>query len=60
MIKKIKGIYYNHQQNKINKEYEKNGLTDSVLDAQLALNKKRNANDICDKKEIINKDGYVQ
>lgn len=60
MIKKIKGMYYNYQQNKINKEYEKNGLTDSVLDAQLALNKKRNVNDICDKKEIINEDGYVQ
>lgn len=60
MIKKIKGMYYNYQQNKINKEYEKNGLTDSVLDAQLALNKKRNANDIYDKNEIINEDGYVQ
>lgn len=47
-------------QGKVDKSYEKNGLTDFVLETQIAINKIRHYRDINDKKNIITDDGYVQ
>lgn len=47
------------QQEEINKLYESDGLTDDVLDRQVALNGKRNELDIPDK-EHLDKDGWSQ
>ena len=55
----IKKIQFKNKQRAINKEYEKNGLTDEVLDAQIELNKLRNEHDIADEKQYVHKK-YVQ
>ena len=46
--KKIHEIRLNRKQKSINKEYEKNGLTDEVLEKQVALNTKRHELNISD------------
>ena len=42
-------------QHQLNQKYEKEGLTDDVLDMQLDINKLRNKHDISDKNQIIYK-----
>lgn len=44
----------------INREYERKGLTDNVLKAQLALNEFRTKHDIVLDEEIITDDGFLQ
>lgn len=44
----------------INRCYEKDGLTDKVLDMQVRLNTLRAKYDIPDSKEIIDEQGFVQ
>ena len=44
----------------IDEKYEKEGLTDEVLDLQVALNMERNALNITDERQIINSEGFVQ
>ena len=41
MMKKIANKLLNYVQNKINKAYRKDGLTDDILDLQLKINKIR-------------------
>lgn len=59
----LKRIYYklllDYQQEKINKKYEKYGLSDEILDEQIKINKKRNQYNISDKNERIYKN-WVQ
>ena len=47
------------KQKEVDELYEKHGLTDEVLDKQIAINKLRHAHDISDKSNRINKK-YVQ
>ena len=47
------------EQNKINKMFEEEGLTDRVLDKQIELNQKRHSNNISDKTNTLHK-RYVQ
>ena len=47
------------EQEVIDKLYEAEGLSDRVLDMQVALNEKRNKYDISDKKNL-NSDGWSQ
>ena len=58
MLKDLFRIPIRNAQDKIEKEYNKKGLTDEVLDAQTALNRIRHALDIPDENEID--EGYVQ
>lgn len=52
-IKLIKEL--DKEQEEINKQYEKEGLTDEVLDRQIAINEKRHKENITDPKELIYK-----
>ncbi len=59
----IEDLKIRNKQKYINKMFEEEGLTDSILRQQLELNKKRNEMNIPDKSEIVNEDekgGYVQ
>lgn len=47
------------KQTMINREYNKNGLTDDVLEKQIAVNKKRHELNIPDSSKKINGD-FVQ
>ena len=60
MIEKIQGKLLNTAQTLINKAYEKEGLTDRVLEAQIRLNKQRHVFDIHDKNEEVDEEGFVQ
>lgn len=64
VIKKVKRVFYkpvvNHQQKKLNEEYELYGLTDEVLEKQIAINIRRHELDLADKDKIITEDGFVQ
>lgn len=50
----------NQMQEKCNKLYAKNGLTDEVLDLQIQINQLRHENNITDKSKRINIEGFVQ
>ena len=50
---------FDKEQEEINKLYEAEGLTDEVLDRQIALNEKRHKENITDPKELIFKN-FVQ
>ena len=60
MIKWLHDKLLNLAQKLINKAYEKNGLTDEILDLQVELNMQRNKSDNPDKNNIITDDGFVQ
>ena len=47
------------KQKEVDELYEKHGLTDEVLDKQIAINKLRHAHDISDESEKLHED-YVQ
>lgn len=47
-------------QDKVNQMYEKEGLTDKVIEYQVRINKIRNHKDSADKNNIITDDGFVQ
>lgn len=47
-------------QERVNKFYEKKGLTDKVLEFQVRINHLRHVLDIKDEKTVITDDGYVQ
>ena len=47
------------KQKEVDELYEKEGLTDEVLDKQIAINKLRHAHDITDESDKIHED-YVQ
>ena len=57
MFEKLKRFWQRrelaYEQHKINRKYDAEGLTDEVLDAQVALNQKRNQLDISDEKNRI-------
>lgn len=53
MKRKITGFLLNIAQNLLNKLYEKEGLTDRVLDSQIKINKLRHKSNISDKKNAI-------
>ena len=55
----IKKIQIRNKQRSINKKYEKEGLTDEILDAQIELNKMRHEHNIADEKQVIYEE-YVQ
>ncbi len=55
LTKLINNYKLNIEQKKINKLYEKNGLTDEVLERQISVNKKRNKMNIPDPQERIYK-----
>ena len=42
------------KQKEVDELYEKHGLTDEVLDKQIAINKLRHAHDISDKSNRVN------
>lgn len=46
-------------QKEVDQLYDEHGLTDEVLDKQIAINKLRHEHDITDKENIIH-EGYVQ
>lgn len=47
-------------QGRVNRLYEKDGLTDQVLEFQVLINKIRNKKDSTEKESIITDDGFVQ
>ena len=47
------------KQKEVDELYEEHGLTDEVLDKQIAINKLRHAHDIPDESEMVHED-YVQ
>ncbi len=47
------------KQQEVDELYAEHGLTDEVLDKQIAINKLRHAHDITDESELIHED-YVQ
>ena len=49
----------NSEQDLVNQLYEREGLTDEVLDKQVEINKMRKEYDLVDHSEIVY-DGYVQ
>ena len=59
LSKFVKRVQFRNRQRAINKQYEKEGLTDEVLDAQVALNIERHKHDISDRTERVYKN-YVQ
>ena len=59
MIKDLFRIPIKNAQDKINKEYEKHGLTNEILEAQVELNTIRHALNIPDEDEKIYKE-FVQ
>lgn len=58
-MKKFNEIILNIRQKLLDREYKKNGLTDKVLDKQIAINKKRRELDIPDSRNKIYED-FVQ
>lgn len=60
MLKKLEGFLLDIAQKYINRMYEKEGLTDKVLDAQILLNSQRNKLNIPDENEIVTSDGFTQ
>ena len=59
IIKKFHGWRINKQQEKVNQLVEKEGFTDTVIEKQAAINKKRAKHGIIDESKIIY-DKYVQ
>ena len=59
LSKFVKRVQFRNRQRKINKQYEKEGLTDEVLDAQVKWNIERHKHDISDRTERVYKN-YVQ
>lgn len=59
LSKFVKRVQFRNRQRAINKQYEKEGLTDEVLDAQVALNIERNKYNISDGTKKVYKN-YVQ
>ena len=55
----LKIIQLKNKQNAISKQFEKDGLTDEVLEAQIELNSERNACDVPDESEFVYED-FVQ
>lgn len=55
----LKKLQLKNRQRAINKKYDKEGLTDEILDAQIELNKLRNELDIPDSSKKVHKD-FVQ
>lgn len=53
MLKDIFRIPIKEAQDKIEKEYNRKGITNEILDAQVALNKIRNALNLPDESEFI-------
>lgn len=49
----LKVIQLKNKQRAIDKKYERDGLTDEVLDAQVELNRLRNELDIPDSKNFV-------
>ena len=61
IVRKINEFNLNRMQKANDKLYERDGLTDEVLDNQIEINKKRNALDILDKNELTESNkGFVQ
>ena len=59
IIKKLRVWNINRKQKDIKKEMELYGVSDKLLEKQIALNIERNKHDIPDKHHL-NDDGYVQ
>ena len=59
IIKKLWGIHLDFKQKRVNRWYKSEGMTSRVLDAQTAINTKRNELDLPDRYEMIYK-RYVQ
>lgn len=59
-IRNINIRLLNWYQRQVNKQYEKYGLTDKVLEHQIRINKIRADHNIPDENDIITNDGYVQ
>ena len=55
----LKKMQIKNKQRAINKQYEKEGLTDEVLDAQIELNKLKHEYDIADSSKKVFEE-YVQ
>jgi hypothetical protein len=53
IIKKIRAWNIKRKQADVKREYERYGFTDSVLEKQVALNKKRRKYDIPDESKIV-------
>ena len=58
-IKIIRAWNINRKQADLNEKYELYGLTDELLEKQVAINRKRNKHGIVDKDKIIHED-FVQ
>lgn len=58
-IKIIIGWNLNRKQADLNEKYELYGLTDELLEKQVAINRKRNKHNISDKNNIVYED-FVQ
>lgn len=58
-MKFINAFILKIRQKLVNREYKKNGLTNKVLDKQIAINKKRRELDISDSSKKIYKN-FVQ
>lgn len=59
IIKFIKKINLRNKQREVDKLYEKEGLTDEVLEKQIEINKEGHKHDIPDENEFVHEE-YVQ
>ena len=63
MLEKIKRVYHEvhirNRQRAVKRKYAREGLTDEVLEEQVAINRLRNMHDIPDKSNFLFED-YVQ
>lgn len=61
VLKTIINKLLDYLQSKNNQKYEKDGLTDEVLERQVEINEYRNRYDITDENSVINdNEGFVQ
>ena len=52
-------VHLRNEQRVLNRKYEKEGLTDEILDKQIEINKRRHELDIADESKRVN-GNYVQ
>lgn len=58
-VKKVRAWNLNRKQVEVDKEYERFGFTDEVLEKQVAINEARHKHDITDESKLVY-DKYVQ
>lgn len=60
IFKVYKTVNLRNRQRKLNKDFEKNGLTNEILNEQIRINKERNKHNIVDDTKETLYEEYVQ